>query len=184
MYRFVFSALFVLWSAANFCSAQEPVGLVEGQRVRIGVRCKVSHGQVSDCRHKRSPKEISGVLTSLIGDSLRVRTDRGELVVPESAVAQAWVVDGKRGQFVEGAAIGMFGGVLLGAAMGSMQEACMLECAPATGFGAAGGAILGLLLGGIIGSQTHTDRWREIDHIKLSVMPRQRGAGVGMSFAF
>lgn len=184
MYRFVFSALIVLWSAANLCLAQAPVGLVEGQRVRIGVRCKVSHSQVSDCRAKRSPNEISGVLTGLIADSVRVRTNRGEIVIPQNAVAQAWVVDGTRGQFVEGAAIGLFGGVLLGAAVGSTQEMCLLSCAPATEYGAMGGAVFGLVVGGIIGSQIHTDHWREIDHLKLSVTPRQQGVGFGMSFAF
>ena len=185
MHRFVFSALIVLWSAANLCSAQAAVGLVEGQRVRLGVRCIVSHDKVSDCRHSRIPAVIDGVLTSQPGDSVRVRSDHAELVIPKSAVAQAWVVDGKRGQFGEGAGIGLVGGAVLGAAVGSKQEICfLLSCSPATAEGAVGGAFLGLLLGGLIGSQIHTDNWREIDHIKLSVSPRQRGVGVGMSFAF
>jgi F0F1-type ATP synthase assembly protein I len=158
--------------------------MAQGQRVRLGVRCKISRERVSDCRNKRSPDVISGELTGVMGDSVRVRTDRAELVIPKSAVAQAWTVDGKRGQVVEGAAIGLVGGVLLGAVVGAGTESCMLDCGPSTEFGAIGGAVVGVVLGGIIGSQIHTDRWREIDPVRLSVTPRGRGVGLGMSLAF
>lgn len=186
MSRFPLSLLLSGACVVNVSLAQTPAGLAEGQRVRLGIRCKVSHEQVSDCRHKRSPDQINGELTSMTGDSIRIRTssDHAELAVPKSAVAQAWVADGTRGQFMEGAAVGLLGGVLLGAAVGSTQETCMLECAPSTEFGAIGGAVIGFLLGGVVGSQIHTERWREIEHAKLSVTPRGRGVGIGMSLAF
>ena len=178
--------------AQNVATAQTPGTLVEGQRVRVAHRCRVTRDQLIECSERRSPRVTTGQLRTLDGDSLRISTQStdAELVVPSAYVDRLWVVDGRRSRFWTGAGIGLLAGAVIGGVIGSTQEWCLVsfgDCDdPATGLGVIIGAPAGFLLGGVVGAVIRSDRWRAVsvnDH-RISVEPRPDALGLRLSVAF
>jgi hypothetical protein len=184
--------LLPLLFAQNVATAQTPGTLVEGQRVRVTHRCRVTRDQLTECSERRSPRVTTGQLRALDGDTLRISTQSSdsELVVPSAYVDRLWVVDGKRSRFWAGAGIGLLAGAVIGGAIGSTQEWCLIsfgDCDdPATGLGVIIGAPAGFLIGGVVGAVIRSDRWRAVsvnDH-RISVEPRPDALGLRLSVAF
>lgn len=179
--------------AQNVATAQTPGTLVEGQRVRVAHRCRVTRDQLIACNERWSPRMTTGQLRTLDGDTLRISTQStdAELVVPSAYVDRMWVVDGRRSRFWTGAGIGLLAGAVIGGAIGSTQELCIPFCDldspdPATGLGVIIGAPAGFLIGGVVGAVIRSDRWRAVsvnDH-RISVEPRPDALGLRLSVAF
>src|SRR6185295_5914126 len=120
-------------------------------------------------------------------DSLRLREQAGDgdLVIPMASVDRLEVREGTKGHFWTGAGIGLVGGALLGAAIGSTTEFCIDECtaedakAGAIEVGVAVGAPVGFLIGGVIGAHKRTDQWRliSIADQRVGVTPRLDALG-------
>ena len=169
-------------------AAQIPWTLLEGQRVRVALRCDVAPDPKIECREHRSPQMVTGYLQALAGDTLLIRAKSSDpsLAIPAASVAQLWVVDGKKGNFWKGAGIGLLAGALIGGVIGSTQEFCLLDCGPATAIGVVVGAPAGLLLGGVLGAVVQSDRWRALlgNDRGVSVAPRLDVIGLTVSVAF
>lgn len=180
--------IFVPLLFASTVAAQTPGTPMEGQRVRVAFRCKLVHDQVTGCREHRSPRIVTGLFQSSAGDTLRLRAESSgaDLAIPSASVAQLWVVEGKKGNFWNGAGIGLIAGAVIGGVIGSTQEFCILDCSPATFFGVIIGEPAGALLGGAVGSAIQSDRWREVprDDLRVSVVPRPDAIGLRVSIAF
>lgn len=188
MSRFLMSMFVPVLFAPNAGLGQTPAALVEGQHVRVAYRCKVARAQVIQCRMSRSPRVDTGRIHSVDGDTLRIRrqSSDADLAIPRVAIAQLWVVEGKKGNFWAGAGIGLVAGAVIGGAIGSTQEFCVLTCSSATFFGVIIGAPVGGLLGGAVGSQIQSDRWRPlpVSDLGVSVQPRPSAVGLRVSLAF
>lgn len=169
-------------------TTQAPMTPREGQRVRVAHRCESLPGNVLECRRCHSLQIATGYLQALDGDTVRllVQSRTTELAIPTASVDRVWVVDGRKGNFWSGAGIGLLGGALIGGLIGSTQEVCILDCSPATAFGVIIGAPAGFLLGGVIGAQVRSDRWREIpvDRARVTLAPRLDRLGLSLSVAF
>lgn len=168
--------------------AQSPGTLEQGQKIRVGYRCKLSDGAVVDCRPNRSPHLIDGELLGIDGDVLRIRSrdNVADIALPTSSVARVWVMDGRRGSFWKGAGIGLIVGVVAGTAIGATQEFCALTCGSAAGIGLFFGAPAGLLVGGVIGSTIQSDHWRiaGIGEQRIALIPRIDRPGFVLSVRF
>ena len=188
MSRFPIWILVPVLFASKMAAAQTPGTLVEGQRIRVAFRCKLTRDQVIECRERRSPRIVTGHVEAVAGDTLRIRAQSSgaELAIPTTSVDQVWVVEGRKGNFWGGAGIGLLAGALIGGVIGSTQEFCIFDCSPATFFGVIIGAPAGALLGGVVGSQIHSDRWRprSVNRLSMSVQPRLRAIGLKVSVAF
>jgi len=187
MSRFLISILLPLLFAPNLGVAQTPRALVEGQRIRVAVRCKLAREQVTECHDSRPPRVITGRFQSVVDDTLRLRaqSNEAEVTIPMRSVAQLWVVDGTRGHFWVGAGIGLLAGAVIGGVLGSKEEFCITSCTSATGFGVLIGAPLGFLLGGDLGKRIRSDRWRSLplDDLSVSVGLRLNAIGLRVSVA-
>jgi hypothetical protein len=176
----------------NVATAQTPETLVEGQRVRVAHRCRITRDQPIECSERRSPRMTTGQLRTLDGDSLRISTQSTDtgLVIPTAYVDRLLVVDGRRSRFWTGAGIGLLAGAAIGGVIGSTQEWCLIsfgDCDdPATGLGVIIGAPAGFLIGGVVGAVIRSDRWRAVsvnDH-RISVEPRPDALGLQLSVGF
>ena len=195
MSRFLTIFIYVpLLFTPNVGSSQTPAVLREGQRVRVAYRCKVAHDHVIECRENRSPRLDTGHLQSLDSDTLRIREagSDAELAIPTVSIAELWVLEGRKGNFWNGAGIGLVAGALVGGIIGSKQEFCIFDCSapsggsPLTLVGVIVGAPAGALLGGIVGSQIRSDRWRQlpVNHLGMTFDPRLGTIGLRVSVAF
>ena len=171
--------------------AQAPPVLEQGQRVRVAYRCKLAHDQVTECRDSRSPLRSIGYVQSVDDNTLLIRAEANdaELAIPRSSIAQVWMVEGKKGNFWPGFGVGLLAGGVIGAAIGSTQEFCLIwsGCGEsATGIGVLIGAPAGALLGGVVGLLIRSDRWAEVplDRVRVGVLPQPDGLGIGASISF
>lgn len=174
---------------AQIAAAQAPPNLRVGERIRVAHWCSAAHHGDVDCRNAPAPRVDAGQLQALDADTLRMRTpDGGEsLAIPTGLVTQLWVLDGTEGNAGAGAVLGLIGGGLIGAAIGSTQEGdCYWMCGVATAAGGLSGAAAGLLIGGIAGSSIHSDRWRAVSlkgvHVSLAPGPHAMGLAASISF--
>ena len=187
MLRLFSSVLLATSLVPTMGMAQGSMTPLEGQQIRVAHRCKNLPDNVFECRRRHSPRVESGYLQALDRDTIRllVRSRSTELAIPTGSIDQVWVVDGMKGNFWSGAGFGLLGGALIGGLLGSTQEFCVLDCSQATPLGVILGAPVGFLLGGIIGAQVHSDRWREIRvGPRVSVAPRLDRLGLSLSVAF
>jgi len=191
MSRFLTSIFLIVLCMPSSGLAQTPVP-EWGQRVRVAYRCKLARGQVTECRENRSPRRSTGFVQSVDTDTLRMRAESSdaELAIPRSSIAHLWAVEGRKGNFWTGAGIGLLAGGLIGGAIGSTEEFCIMswgDCGQAaTGIGVLIGAPAGFLLGGVVGLLIKSDRWEEVPHdgLRVGVVPHHDGLGIGASLSF
>lgn len=138
-----------------------------GDRVRVAVR-----GQGS---------RPIGALARLTADSMVI----GDAAISRSNVTHLELSTGRKSRWLRGLGIGFAAGVAAGAIVGAAHpcldgEFTQLWCAAA--FGVVGGAV-GLPIGALIGSGSHTDRWRPIalDRVRLAAAPG--GLRIGLAVA-
>ena len=194
MSRPLLPIVIALLMAPSVSAAQAPDSLVKGERIRVVSRCSVAPDLAPDCGEGDQQWTYTGQLESLDPGSLHLRAQAksGELVIPTSSIAGLYVSDGTKGHFWAGAGIGLVGGALLGAAIGSTTEFCIDSCteeqakAGAIAVGAVLGAPVGFLLGGVIGSQIRSDQWRliPIADQRIGVGPRLGTLGVRVEVRF
>jgi hypothetical protein len=115
-------------------------------------------------------ERVTGTLVQVDGDSLQVQTRKGIYAISRSEIARLDVSRGKKSAAGKGLEWGFLGGALAGAVVSTLvcsTNTCTFiegPDAPAvwiplgTAIGAAGGALVGL----VIGSLTHTDRWERL----------------------
>lgn len=191
MSRFLTLIFLIVLCTPSPGPAQTPV-LAWGQRVRVAYRCKLARDQVTECRESRSPRRNTGYVQSVDADTLRMRAEESdaELAIPSSSIAQLWVVEGRKGNFWTGFGIGLLAGGVIGGAIGSTEEFCIMswgDCGQAaTGIGVVIGAPAGALLGGVVGLLIRSDRWEEVplDGLRVGVVPQHDGLGIGVSVSF
>jgi len=170
-----------LLAAAAPAFAQAPdVGMV-GRSVRVSYWCSSPNTSGRKC-------VATGPLASATDVTLRLgsESDGTELIIPRASIRQVWVKDGTQSHFWAGAGLGLITGAVLGAAIGSTTEFCVMSCAPATGVGVVLGAPVGFLIGGIAGALIRSDRWRPVKSTDagLQVYRAPGGIGVGLSIGF
>ena len=171
--------------------AQTSWPIVEGDKIRVNYRCQLADGQVVDpCPNGKPLQTASGRLREIIGDSLHIVTGPGMVVViPRTNITRMSVVTGQRGQFWEGALIGLAVGAGIGALAGLGSAGGYNSEEHGTLFPAGGvavGAPVGFLVGGLLGARSQTDKWGDAgaQGLRVSVVPDSRGVLVGMYLAF
>jgi len=173
-------AVFVLAPLSNAIAQQQP--LQAGQRVRVtaptlGIR------------------KQAATFEALRGDTLIVVAD-SIMDCPLASVTRLDVSRGRRSNALKGLGFGAAAGAVIGAAVGAWgahrdtptSEAVF--CYEGTAACAAGGALAVGAFGGLVGlgvgALAKTDRWEELplDRLRVSVVPRRDGFGVGARIAF
>jgi hypothetical protein len=158
--------------------AQEVIAIEPGQIIRItvpelGIRPQVGEFEAMD------------------GGNLVVSSASSTLQYPLSAVSRLELYGGRQSHPWRSAGIGFLTGYATGflvwvaAAEGCYEGASTASCAAVLGGGM--GAITGTLIGAFVGGVlVKTDRWDEVtlDGVRLGLIPRPDGFGVGASFAF
>jgi hypothetical protein len=141
----------------------------------------------------REPGRFTGTLLRVDQDSLHLETRNGAFVIPRSRITRIEVSRGQKSALGKGLKWGFLGGALAGAVVSTLvctTNTCQFIEGPdapgvwiplGTAIGAAGGTIVGL----VIGALSHTERWE-----RLSAPPstsfyagyggRDRGALVGV----
>jgi hypothetical protein len=158
-----------------------PLSFLQGQKPhRLGARDNVrvyQRGLWQGLRSRHGP-DVTGTILTLTADSLLLLTDDGAtVIVPVNSVATIEINRGPRSNWLKGmtagAVIGSGAGLAIGLATRFETEGCYtgLPLEPTAqcqdtwtsvlgtvGIGAAGGA----LLGAVIGTLIKTDRWEQI----------------------
>jgi hypothetical protein len=163
-----------LASFAGAIAQEQP--LQAGQRVRVTAAALGLKKRVATFEAMRT-------------DTLVVTTT-ATMNYPLSAITQLEAYAGRRGHFWTGFAIGGGLGAVGGAVLGYAAAAIADEYNPqffayAAGGALAGGAVLGLLCGGV-GALSKSDKWENVplDGLRVSVVPQRNGIGIGASVAF
>lgn len=145
--------------------AQTPV-LEPGVEVRVAHYC--AGGSASRPRFSTSgpsTRTLTGELSGVTADTVKLRADAtGVLhVLPSACILDLSVRDGTGSQTMLGLGLGLAGGVMLGALVGSASDFCVLgNCSSAAGIGAILGAPVGMLIGAAIGTAFPAPRWRAV----------------------
>ncbi|MDH3456271.1 MAG: hypothetical protein OER90_05465 [Gemmatimonadota bacterium] len=166
-------AAFLLAPLADALGQELP--LQPGQRVRVTVpNLDVSKQETQFQRLNRDTLVVSSASYAL-SDVTRLDVWRGQ-----RSVAGKGALFG----FVGGAVVGAVVGYSLGDSEGFCVFACSAEAKGAWGAGIGGGA--GAISGLLIGALIKTDKWERVavDRLRVSVVPRRDGFGVGASIAF
>ncbi len=163
-------------------TAQEPPPVKVGDRVRV------------TAPYVRSREGTVQLLTT---DSLVMRPGYGAwpVAIPLASVTRLEVSRGQKSRMGRGAGIGLLGGGLLGylissgiLARGCTGESFLIRSPEACiRVSTVGGAVVGTLLGLMIGRVITTDRWEEVplDQLRVSFGPQRDGRlGVGASVRF
>jgi hypothetical protein len=160
--------------------------LTLGQRVRIDSSAQSAY--------------IEGRLVRLVADTLVLTDERREQSVVLGSRFQIWVASGTRVHPAAGAVIGGLVGIVAGALAYSPPPPCTDNFACGVGvmvkgaygrIGAASlGGLLGMLIGGSVGSQIHSTRWTrvltgDLDRLRVGLAPLPASRlGVGVSISF
>ena len=133
--------------------------------------------------------------SNLVGSVVALRTDT--LVVQDEAQATPLAIpftsvtrlhlSVNKGRTLEGMAIGLLAGALAGFAVAASVEEPRGFGGPFTGLVAIlVGPPVGMLIGGIWGSQIRRNRWEEVplDRLRVSLGPQRDGLALGISVAF
>ena len=190
----VLLSLLLVLLAPSVSVAQAPDSLVKWQRVRVITRCLVVPDQPPDCPDSDERWTYIGQLETLDRDNLHLssETTHTEFVIPRASITHLYLTDGTKGHFWPGAGIGLVGGALIGAVIGSTTEFCVDSCTPdeaqagAIEAGIIIGAPVGFLLGGVVGSLIRSERWRliSINDYLISAAPRISAAGFALDIRF
>lgn len=144
--------------------------------------------------------QITGLFQEFTDGSLRLATNKSTEVIPLAAIKRVDISVGKKTNEGKGAAIGAISG---GLAFGLLSMASDPSCGPeddwcidffssgqsfAIGFGmgAAGGAFIGLIAGGL----TKSDRWKRIPldiairPVSLRMVPSNNQVGLNLRWSF
>lgn len=134
-----------------------------------------------------------GAFQSLDGNNLILRESSGVLSsVAWTPTTRVKVPRGRHGYVGQGALLGLFLGIGVGAAAEAPRsEDCEPPCGIATPIGAVGGLALGALIGAVV----RTDRWvvveqprapggRSVVSFSLSLPTRSTPAGIGLRYRF
>ena len=123
---------------------------------------------------------LKGTFVRVAADSVFVTASDSTAFMMLGGPHQLQVSGGRHGHPFKGMGIGFVAGAGLGAIIGSATYSDS-DCADAffcnkkinTGVDAIGGALLGLLVGGIVGASVKTEKWRSIDHrtVRVAVVP-------------
>lgn len=130
---------------------------------------------------------LTGEFLSAAADTIRMSTGHPAVVhvLPAACVLGISVRDGWGAHTVTGLGLGLMGGALLGALVGSGVDFCILgDCGPATGLGAILGAPVGLVIGGAVGALIRTPRWRSIQVARGTPTVGLGGGGVAIAVRF
>jgi hypothetical protein len=174
--------LVLLVLAPGLDAFAQDLALQPGQRVRVTA-------PTEGLRRKE------GRFEKLQRDSLLVVSVDGQTrVLPLRTVTLLEQVHGRRRHPLPGMGIGIGIGALAGGAAGyaAGEDRCSrtsffcLTRGESTGLGAAGGAIVGGLLGLAVGAVWTTDRWADVpvDRLRVRVVPQRGGFRLGASIAF
>lgn len=142
--------------------------------VRIGDRVRVTAAGLEGRR--------TGTLTRLTADTLVVDA-RG---IPRAGVTRLELGIGQRSRWLRGLGLGFAAGLTAGAIVGAAHpcldgEFTQLWCA---GFFGAVGAVAGAPIGALIGSGSHTERWRRLPIDRLIVTGGSTGLRLGFALPF
>ena len=184
--------LVLLLIAPSLASSQTGGALVKGRELRVVSRCEMARGSIARCPAPGTPSPYewtySGQLEALDTDTVHIRMgSNGELfAIPMTSIARLAYRDGTRSNALRGAGMGLLGGALLGAVVGSTMEFCIFSCGPATGLGVVVGAPAGLLIGSVVGALIRSDRWRAVamDGNRIRVAPRLDAPGFMVTMTF
>ncbi|MEJ2238758.1 MAG: hypothetical protein P8X82_10715 [Gemmatimonadales bacterium] len=177
MRYFAIAQLTLMLIASPNLLAQETIAIEPGRIIRITVPALGISQQVGEFE--------------ALHDGTLVVSANSRLQYPLSTVSRLEVYRGRQSHPWRGAGIGFLTGYATGflvwvaAAEGCYEGASTASCAAVLGggVGAIAGTIIGAFVGGVL---VKTDRWDEVplDGVRLSLMPRPDGFGVGASFAF
>lgn len=137
---------------------------------------------------------LTGRLVSLDTDSVVLSTDDGEVSMPRSEISRLDLSAGRKRATVAGLGYGTLFGALFGFAVG-LPEAIdggtggiFDPGAEALPYTTLGGAALGALLGTVIGTLSHSDRWVPVEGgpVPLTIFaePLAEGARLGLVARF
>jgi hypothetical protein len=139
-----------------------------------------------------APYRIVGTLVSSTPERLTLRSladDQAEVQLPRPAVTQVEVSRGQRTRWRRGLGIGFLGGAAAGSVLGIVLGADGNDLRAE--HAAAGGAFLGGIAGGAIGTvagaTTRVDRWEPLpltNASSLGFSTTRRGAAVSMQMTF
>jgi hypothetical protein len=164
-------------------AAQSPIHVDSAQRIRVQLLCPATAPSHA-CRTGLRRAVLEGHVLRQDHDTLWLAAGRGPLAVSEDSIGALYAFDGLQNHFWAGAGIGILVGGVVGGLIGSTKEFCLLTCSPATGIGVLIGAPAGFLIGGIVGYNTHSDRWRSLGARSITVLPRLDTFGVVLSARF
>ena len=172
--RVVSVAALLVASISFAAAAQSRPPLTPGARIRG--------------RFRTTPQSVVGVLDTISGDTVQVRPDgeRGARVVTLTAIKAIDVSRGQRSNALKGAQVGLVagGGVGLVAFVASCKKgfAGLPDCRDVWLFAPIAG---GLLVGTVIGSRSHSEKWESVPLSSLRVAPiSSERLGVTFSIAF
>jgi hypothetical protein len=111
--------------------------------------------------------------------------------VPVASVTRLAVHRGQRSAWASGLVYGLVGGALAGGVLGLASGDdppgwFSMTAGEKAGLGAVAFGALGGIGGLVIGALTKSDKWEQVplDRLRVSVVPTQRGFGLGASIAF
>lgn len=172
------AALALTAAVLTSVGAQEPPPVMIGERVRITHSCHATNGGVR-CR------TTSGTMTALQAENLVLGPAEEPIIVPMSAVEKLEVSRGLRGRADAGGVAGGIVGAIVGGAMGfgacaadqckgfNETDLTFLAVSAYAGLG----ALVGLGVGALIGSQVKSDLWEEVPFQPVGVSMTYRGDG-------
>jgi len=195
MSRRLIFILLPLLIAPSMVAAQTPRSLVQGQQVRVVSRCELGPDSVAKCPEPGMPSRhkwtYSGKLLALEGDTMRIRVRANEtaLAIPTASITRVAYLDGRRGNTLRGASIGLLSGALIGGLIGSTQSfqgSFFFHEGQEIVVGVILGAPAGFLLGGIVGTLVRSDRWLAVpsDDHRIRVAPRLDSLGFTVTVTF
>lgn len=156
-------------SLAGEGSAQEQPAIHPGARVRITAPLLHLNRHV-------------GTVDRLIPDTVVVDTIR----VPTQSLVRLEVRSGTKSWALEGLAFGLLFGASMGALVGYGECRGEPDLGLCVYMGATMLGIVGLVVGGLVGTFVHTDRWREVplEGLRIGAILERRGPiGIGVSFS-
>ena len=129
------------------------------------------------------------------GDTLVVAAAHSTMMLPVASVTRLELSWGRESLGGKGAAVGAVGGAAIGLIIGAPRVSACQEEEPRIGPGCGflffpyivGGALAGVVLGGIVGETIKVDRWVEVplDRLRVSLGPQRDGRfRLGLSARF
>lgn len=133
--------------------------------------------------------EVAGHAARKIGTLIRLTPDTLILdadPIPRQQIKGLERSSGRKSRWLRGLAVGFGAGMAAGAIVGAAHpcldgEFTQLWCA---GFFGAIGAVAGAPIGALIGSRSHTERWRRVPLDRLSLSAGSTGFRLGFALPF